>query len=148
MYNHDHGTYSFIRKMMALPFLPEREIELMFQCLQCQASESLQPFTEYVSSNWIHGTTWGHSDWTAFKKAAHTNDFEGWHHGLNHQAWLGQLPLYLLTQLLHREARLTALHICLVSDRKLKKIQRHKYYKLKAKLFDLWDEFEAKQTAS
>jgi hypothetical protein len=36
--------------MMALPFLPENEIEPMFQGLQRQASESLQPFKEYVSS--------------------------------------------------------------------------------------------------
>ena len=82
--NNDRGTYSFIRKMMALPFLPESEIQPMFQRLQCQASEPLQPFAEYVSSTWIHGTTWVPSDWSVFKKAVRTNnDVEGWHHGLN-----------------------------------------------------------------
>ena len=67
-YTHDLGTHSFIKKMMALPFLPEEEIEPMFQRLQRHASEPLQQFTEYVNDTWINGT-WGPSDWTAFKKA-------------------------------------------------------------------------------
>jgi len=132
---------------MALPFLPDREIEPMFQRLQSQASESLQPFTDYVSSTWITGETWDPSDWTVFKKAVRTNnDVEGWHHGLNRRAsGRGQLPLYLLIQLLHREARLTALQIRLVSEKKLRRIQRRKYRDPQAKLFDMWEEYEENQ---
>ena len=94
----------------------------MFNRLQHQATVILQPLTKYVSSNWIN---WSPSDQTVFKKATRTNnDLEGWHHGLNCQASRhGQLPLYLLIQLLHREAKRTALEIHLVSDRKLKRIQ-------------------------
>ena len=58
---------------MALPFLPEEEIEPMFQRLQRHASEPLQQFTEYVNDTWINGT-WGPSDWTAFKKAIRSNN--------------------------------------------------------------------------
>ena len=103
--------------MLALPFLSENEIWPMFNRLQRKAPVSLQPFTEYVASNWISGTTWSPSDWTVFKKAVRTNnDIEGWHHGLNRQAsGRGQLPLYLLLQLLHKEAKLIALQIRLVS---------------------------------
>ena len=135
---------------MALPFLPENEIRPMFDRLQRQAPATLQPFTEYVSSNWIQGTSWEPSDWTVFKKAVRTNnDIEGWHHGLNRRAsGRGQLPLYLLIQLLHREARLTALQIRLVSDRKLKRLQRRKYRELQTKLFNLWDEYEAKERSA
>ena len=131
--------------MLALPFLPETEIHPMLNHLQRQAPVPLQTFTEYVSSNWINGTTWSPPDWTVFKKAVRTNnDIEGWHHGLNCRAsGRGQLPLYLLIQLLHKEAKLTALQICLVSDRKLKRIQRQKYHDRQTKLFDLWDEYEA-----
>ena len=49
-YTHDLGTRSFIKKMMALPFLPEEEIEPMFQRLQRHASEPLQQFPEYVKN--------------------------------------------------------------------------------------------------
>ena len=44
---------------MALPFLPEEEIEPMFQRLQRlqrHASEPLQQFTEYVNDTWINGS--------------------------------------------------------------------------------------------
>ena len=129
---------------MALPFLPEEEIKPMFQRLQRRASESLEEFTTYVSSTWIDGT-WSPADWTAFKKAVRTNnDIEGWHHGLNRRAsGRGQLPLYLLIKLLHRKARLTAIQIRLVSEKKLKRIQCRKYRDLQAKIFTYWDQYEA-----
>jgi len=103
-----------------------------------------------MSSNWISGTTWSPSDWTVFKKAVRTNsDIEGWHHGLNRRAsGRGQLPLYLLIQLLHKEAKLTALQIRLVSDRKLKRIRRRKYRELQTKVFDLWDEYEVNERSA
>ena len=149
-YHNDRGTYNFIRKMMALPFLPEAEIQPMFQILQRETTEPLLQFTEYVSSTWIHGTTWSPADWTVFKHAIRTNnDIEGWHHGLNRRAsGRGQLPMYLLIKLLHSEAMLTAIQICLVSEKKLKRIQHCKYCDLQAKIFNLWDEFEASERSA
>ena len=50
------------------------------------------------------------------------NDIEGWHHALNRRAagrW--HMPFYLLIDLLHREAKLSALQIRLVSEKKLKR---------------------------
>ena len=94
--------------------------------------------------------TWGPSDWTAFKKAIRTNnDVEGWHNGLNRRAsGRGQLPMYLLIKFLHKEATLTALQIRLVSEKKLKRIQRRKYREQQAKLFELWDQYEAKERSA
>ena len=94
--------------------------------------------------------TWGPSDWTAFKKAIRTNnDVEGWHNGLNRRAFgRVQLPMYLLIKFLHKEATLTALQIRLVSEKKLKRIQRRKYRELQAKLFELWDQYEAKERSA
>ena len=60
-YTHDLGTHSFIKKMMALPFLPEEEIEPIFQRLQRHSSEPLQQFTElrkqYLDQQYV-GTLW------------------------------------------------------------------------------------------
>jgi hypothetical protein len=70
------------------------------------------------------------------------NDIEGWHNGLHRRAsgkW--NMPFYLLIDLLHQEARLTELRIRLVSEKKLKRIQRAKYRSLQAKIFELWDDF-------
>jgi len=77
------------------------------------------------------------------------NNVEGWHYGLNWQASRrGQLPMYLLIHLLHREAKLTLLQIWLVSERKLRRIQWRKYRDLQQKIFELWDQFEANERSA
>ena len=107
-YKHDCGAYSFIRKIMAPPFLPKNEIRPMFYHLQRQAPVTLQPFTEYVSSTY---TTWGPSDWTVFTQAVRTNnEVEGWPHGLDRRAsGRGQLHLCLLSGSSGNPATLTIL---------------------------------------
>ena len=51
----------------------------------------------------------------------------------------GGIPFYLLILLLlKREAKLCAVQIRLVSERKLQRIQRKKHRKLQAQVFDLW----------
>ena len=47
---------------------------------------------------------------------------------------------YLLIHQLYKEVRLSAVHVRLVSDGKLKRIQRRVYRCLQANFFDLWDE--------
>ena len=129
---------------MALAFLPEAEITPMFETLRRQApTASLQQFVEYVTRTWVYGTTWPPSSWSIFMMAVRTNnDIEGWHHALNCQAagrW--QMPFYFLIQLLHREARLAALHVRLVSEKKLKRIQRKIYRSLQSKIFHHWENY-------
>ena len=93
-----------------------------FEALRNEASGTPIDFAEYVSSTWINGSTWAPTDWTCYKQAIRTNnDVEGWHNGLNRRAsGRAQLPMYLLIQLLYREAKLTAIQIRLVSERKLR----------------------------
>ena len=98
-----------------------------------------------------HVDSWNNlepADWTVFRHAIRTNnDSEGWHHSLNRRAsGRGQLPMYLLIKLLHREAMLTAIQIRLVSEKKLRRIQRRTYGDLQTKIFKLWDEFDAGET--
>ena len=71
------------------------------------------------------------------------NDVESWHNSFNRRAHgKEQLPLYLLIELLHQEARLTSLQIRLVSERKLRQVQRKVYHNMQARIFDLWDEYD------
>ena len=81
----DHGTYLFIGKVMALPFLLATEIPAMYAQLQANASSPrLQQFMEYIETIWINSTTWPPSTWSLYMKAIRTNnDIEGWHLGLN-----------------------------------------------------------------
>ncbi|XP_067024035.1 uncharacterized protein [Acropora muricata] len=143
-YNHDRGTYLYLRKFMALPFLPEDNIQPMFEQLRPEATtDPLKQFVNYVSETWISSNTWPPSSWSVYMMAIRSNnDVEGWHNGLHRRAsgrW--HMPFYLLIGLLHEEARLTALRIRLVSEKKLKRIQRAKFRSLQAKIFDLWDDF-------
>ncbi|KAK4308837.1 hypothetical protein Pmani_019484 [Petrolisthes manimaculis] len=129
---------------MALPFLPEGEITLMFERLASQATTTqVRTVIEYISRTWINGSVWPPSTWSIFNKSVRTNnDIEGWHNRLNKRAvGRSSLPFYLLITLLHKEAKLTSLHIRLVSEKKLRRIQRRKYRELQNKLFILWDEY-------
>ena len=129
---------------MALPFLPEDNIQPMFEQLRLEATtDPLKQFVNYVSETWISSNTWPPSSWSVYMMAIRSNnDVEGWHNGLHRRAsgrW--HMPFYLLIGLLHEEACLTALRIRLVSEKKLKRIQRAKFRSLQAKIFDLWDDF-------
>ena len=107
-------------------------------------TEPLQAFTQYINNTWISSTMWHPSPWSIFKQSVRTNnDTEGWHHGLNHRAQgKSHIPFYLLIELLFKEAKLASLQIRLVSERKLKRIQRRQYLNIQARLFDAWDKFE------
>ena len=74
------------------------------------------------------------------------DDIEGWHHSLNRRA-AGRcgLPLYMFVALLHKEAGLVSVQIRLVSERKLKRIQRATYREVQRRLFELWDAFNKKE---
>ena len=62
---------------------------------------------------------------------------------LNRHAGGGSnLSLYLLIEILEREAQLTAINIRLVSERKLKRIQWKTYRNQQEKLFQQWELYE------
>ena len=70
----------------------------------------------------------------------------GWHHSLNRRA-AGRcgLPLYMFVALLHKEAGLVSVQIRLVSERKLKMMQRATYREVQRRLFELWEAFNKKE---
>ena len=77
------------------------------------------------------------------------NEIEGWHNALNRRA-NGQsgLPLYLLIELLEKEARLTNITIRLVSDKKLSRVQRKCHRNIQRKLFESWEKFENREMSA
>ncbi|XP_028408207.1 uncharacterized protein LOC114530782 [Dendronephthya gigantea] len=149
-YNEDDSTHKYIRRLMALPFLPHEHISQMFEQLKALATTPvLQALVAYISDTWINSTVWSPENWSIFKKSVRTNnDVEGWHHRLNHNARRGSLPFYLLVDLLHRESRLVSVQVRLVSDNKLKRQQRRKYRKLQGRIFEHWDKFIAGEMTS
>ena len=114
---------------MALPFFAHHEIRPMFVCPSIQAeTQPLPNLIEYIPEQWIDSNIFLPREWSVFKQPIRTNnDLDGLHNALNRRACgKCRLEFYLLIQLLHREAHLTSITIQLVSDKKLKRIQRKK----------------------
>ena len=129
---------------MALPFLPEDNIQPTFEQLRLEATtDPLKQFVNYVSETWISSNTCPPSSWSVYMMAIRSNNnVEGWHNGLHRRAsgrW--HMPFYLLIGLLHEEARLTALRIRLVSEKNLKGSSGQSLDLRQAKIFDVWDDF-------
>ena len=136
---------------MAMAFLPEAEIMPTFKILRREASTApVQWFIEYVTDTWIYGNTWPPSSWSIVMMAVgRNNSIEGWHHALNRRAagrW--QMSFKLLIELLHREARLAALHSRLVSEKKLKRIQRKIYRSLQSMILDQRENYLENHTSA
>ena len=71
------------------------------------------------------------------KEAMTSNDTEGWHNALNRRAGeQSGSPLYLLIELLEREAQLTSITIRLVSNERLSAIQCKSYRNVQRKLLN------------
>ena len=58
------------------------------------------------------------------------------------------LPFYLLVELLHQESHLVSIQIRLVSDGKLSRIQRKKYWQLQERVFKHWEDFNFKEISA
>ena len=58
------------------------------------------------------------------------------------------LPFYLLVELLHQESHLVSIQIRLVSDGKLSRIQRKKYWQLQERVFKHWEDFNCKEISA
>ena len=101
-------------------------------------------FMNYVSSTWIEGSTWRPSCWSVYMQSVRTNnDVEGWHHDLHIRAQgKSQLLMYHLIDLFHKEARLTSLSVRIASEKKLRRVQRHRYSQIQATVFSLWGQYE------
>ena len=145
-YMRDRATNGYIRRLMALPFLPHETIAATFDSLKPEAkTEPLQQFVSYIEKDWIRSTVWPPKCLIVFMQSTKTNnDIEGWHHSRNRRA-AGRYGLHLFVALLHKEARLVSLQIRLVSERKLKRMQRSTYREVQRRLFELWEAFNKKE---
>ena len=126
-----------------------REVSVIsFDSLKPEAkTEPLQHFVSYIDENWIRITVWPPKCLSVFMQLIRTNhDIGGWHHSLNRRA-TGRCSLhfFMFVALLHWEARLVLLQIRLVSERKLKRMQRSTHREVQRRLFELWEAFSKKE---
>ena len=101
-----NDAYKFLRKVLALPFLPAAKIKPMFAELEQKCNDTkVEKVLQYVKSTWIDSTLWPPAAWSVFMQPIRTNnDVEGWHYRLNHKAKRASITFYLLLKLLHEES--------------------------------------------
>jgi hypothetical protein len=105
-YSNNEGTHDYLRRLMALPYLPAERITGQFNRLAKEANnEKLKDLVAYMRATWIEGGIWSPQDWSVFMLQIRTNnDTEGWHNRLNHHAGRPKLPFYLHVEALHKES--------------------------------------------
>ena len=158
MYNNDKETNLFLRKVIALPFLPAEEIHAMFVRLWVRATTSpLQLFIEYVSRSWIYNTTWPPSTWSVFCSVVRSdNDVEGWCETLKGWTFIEgrsvveqkQLNENVLVNFLHKEARNLGDQTKALSEKKVLKRRNQDSGSLQAKLFQNWEDFKSQRKSA
>ena len=142
-YNNDAPTHNYIKKLLALPMLPQEHIQPVFDYL-CEAAvtEPLHELVDYINRNWIRSNIFPPSTWSAFFQSVRTNnDTEGWHAALNRRASKAKLPLYLLVKLLAEEAKTVGVEVQLVSEGTLSRYQRRTSRQIQGRLFECWEDY-------
>ncbi|XP_060607516.1 uncharacterized protein LOC132759716 [Ruditapes philippinarum] len=78
-YMNNHGTYSLLRMIFCLPFLPaEHIIEVFDKMEDFNTSEHLEPLFQYLRRTWFESSTWTVENWSVFGQSVRTNnDCEG-----------------------------------------------------------------------
>lgn len=124
-YNKRDYVYRFVRKLFALPFLPEEQIPVGFNALKrTVTSDRVRELTNYIERTWINGAIWTPSTWTVYRMAVRTNkDVEGWRHRINRRAQKSCLPFYVLVILLHKETTSIPTQLKMISEGKLRRYQ-------------------------
>jgi hypothetical protein len=143
--------YRHVRRLLALPFLPEEHINEAFNNLRGRIDDDrVLELEAYMDATWMASPKWSVGEWSVFLLPIRTNnDCEGWHRRLNVLARRGKLPFYMLIALLHEEATLVRLTAIQVSEKRLKRYQRKVYASVQAKLFEAWNEYiEGRRTTS
>ena len=141
-YQENVSVRNYVRKLMALCYIPAIHIRPLFQKLSQEArSPSMQSLIDYMRDTWVETSTFKPESWSVFDLPFRTNnDVEGWHHRMNKRA-RPNTPFYLMVQLLHNEATDIPMNIELLNTKKIKRRLRKKYAKLNQRMFKLWRQY-------
>ena len=144
-YEKKEDIYKFIRKLMALPFLPAEHIVPSFEHLeQTVSAPSLLELCTYIHDTWLTSSVWSVESWCQFMQPIRTNnDVEGWHRKLSALCNSNAPPFYALVQLLFNSVKSMSIEIRMLSHGKLVRKQKKKYRLIQGKIFELWAKYNS-----
>jgi hypothetical protein len=142
-YHQQGPVFRYIRKIMALPFLPHEHILASFAALRLQTRQPLLlALLRYVDETWMMTDTFPIKSWSVFFEPVRTNnDVEGWHRRLNHRADRRKLQIYMMVPVLYDEAELVDIQVQMVTQGVLTRYQRTSGLRVQVRLFDLWAQY-------
>lgn len=143
-YNERGDVFSFVRQVLALPFLPPEHVEENIPPPRQKSEQRPTWILDRVcEGQWIRNPTFPIKSWSVFMLSVRTNnDLEGWHNRINSRVnRTGKIPFYLLLVELYSEAKNIPLIARLLSEGKMERINRKKYNNLNGKLFKAWEDY-------
>jgi len=99
---------------------------------------------DYIDATRMRNSAWTPASRCVYRETVRTNNnVEGWHQRLNVKARRGQLDVYQLAPLLHKEAEFMSLQVAQVSERRLRRKQRKEVHlSTQGHLHSLWEKYE------
>lgn len=76
-YNQKKCVHIFVRKLLALPYLPALadHIRLAFNNISQTTSIRLQLLINYLTNTWLNNPTWSVQQWSVFLQTVRTNNY-------------------------------------------------------------------------
>ncbi|XP_076037058.1 uncharacterized protein LOC143022632 [Oratosquilla oratoria] len=97
-YSKEKNIFAYVRKLMALPFLPADKIQLEFNELKSKANSSeLEKFVDYIENTWIQSTVWPPSAWSIYTPNPHKQRHRGLASCTQSSGWRSMLFAFLPT---------------------------------------------------
>ncbi|CAG2220464.1 unnamed protein product [Mytilus edulis] len=126
-YNKKDAVYTYLRQVMALPFLPPEHIPDTFRQLDEKADHpGVQKVMDYIYKTWIRNSVFDIDYWCVFMSSIRTNnDVEGWHNSVNTRVCTrGPVPFYSLVTELFKEVSDIPLQLELVPGTSTNSVDR------------------------
>ncbi|KAH3859981.1 uncharacterized protein LOC127872697 [Dreissena polymorpha] len=140
------SIHTYVRNMMALPFLPAADIEPAFQLLALRAnSEQLSRFERYMEEQWINHSIFDIDSLSVYGVSVRTiNDTKGWHQSLNRKAGCQELTFYRLVPALCAEAENVQYELRYLREGQSTRRVRPVSLRIEKSIRDLWARYDSK----
>ena len=133
----------FLKKLMALCYLPHAQITNQFENLEKNVRGSaLRKVLTYFRNTWIEGS-FPPETWSVYGETVRTNnDVEGWHHAFNRRARSKKsLSVHEVIEIMFNEARRVTRDVVLLAEDNTIRRNRKKYDKLQKQIFKNWKSY-------
>ncbi|XP_041353119.1 uncharacterized protein LOC121371359 [Gigantopelta aegis] len=143
-YRENDFVFKFIRRLMALPFMPASHIRPIFRQLKQKAPDGkLSDLCVYMERQWMANSIFKVASWSVFNQTTRKNNHvEGWHHRINIKAGEQQLGIYKMIPCLYQEISMLPVQCKLMQEKKIGRHLRTSACRSQQELFRNWTQYK------